>query len=376
MKLTIFMLFICTTCIAFAEEDVLDIAARYTKQKSQVVNLEEQRRKTLSDIYGIEKKTNKIVLKKGELDRDKLKLDVEMQQLSRKIISIEDKIQSMTPMLIERLSVVEQMNNLPWFYTILTSVNLADLDQLFHSAKKINEKQAELVVEFLALMKSLKDKKKNLEETAKELILVKKDIENREGQIEKNQIKKKEFLSSLEKIIKNEKNKLKRIKGEGRRKIIESNLQELSLLFGTDFFDQKGKLPNPMTSPIVQRYGLNERLKEDHVHLLHKGHFYRKNGQEKPVSISDGRVRYSGQVEGFGYVVVIDHGGRYYSTYGCLKETNLKINDIVKSKQIIGELGFKSLQFGEGLYFEIRHFSQPQNPDDWLIEPPNSLATL
>ncbi len=359
-----------------ASDDVLDLAAKYNKQKNQVVDLEEKRRKTLSDIYAIEKKTNKIVLKKGELDQEKLKLDNEMKKLSQKIVSIESKIYDMTPMLIERLAVVEQMNNLPWFYTLLTSENLAELDQIFKSAKKINEKQAELVVNFLKLVNDLKAKKLKLQQTAKNLLVVKKDIEKQEKAISKNQESKKQFLSRLENVLKSEKHKLKKIKGEGRRKIIEADLQELALLFGTDFFDKKGELPHPIKAPLIQRYGLNEGLKEDYVQLLHKGYFYQASEEKKPHSVSGGRVKFSGPVKGFGQVVILDHGGRYYSTYGYLAKTNLKINDIVKTGQEIGELGYESLQFGKGLYFEIRHFSQPQDPKDWLKDEPSSLATL
>ncbi len=376
MKIFFIAVLLFVSVNSFAEEDLFDIAARYTKQKTQVVDLEEKRRKTLADIYSIERRTNKIVLKKGELDRDRLKLDVEMKKISKKIVSLQDNLYEMTPTLIERLSVVEQMNNLPWFYTILTSSDLSELDQLFKSAKNINEKQAELIFQFLKMMTLLNDKKLELENTAKEILAVKKEIEHKEKQIEDNQLQKKKFLTSLEKVIKSERTKLKKIKGEGQKKIVESNLQELSLLFGTDFFDQKGKIPHPMNSAIIQGYGLNESLKEDYVQLLHKGFFYSFDGQERPRSIADGRVCFSGLVKGFGRVVVIDHGGRYYSTYGGLIETSLKKNDIVKSKQELGTLGYENLLLGRGLYFEIRHFSQPQNPANWLKKSADSLATL
>jgi septal ring factor EnvC (AmiA/AmiB activator) len=376
MRVGVYFLAFLASLYLQASDDVLDLAAKYNEQKNQVVDLEEKRRKTLSDIYAIEKKTNKIVLKKGELDQERLKLDNEMKKLSQKIVSIESKIYDMTPMLIERLAVVEQMNNLPWFYTLLTSENLAELDQIFKSAKKINEKQAELVVNFLKLVNDLKAKKLKLQDTAKSLLAVKKDIENQEQEISKNQESKKQFLSRLERVLKNEKHKLKRIKGEGRRKIIEADLQELALLFGTDFFDKKGELPHPIKAPLVQSYGLNQGLKEDYVQLLHKGYFYQSSEEKRPRSVSGGRVKFSGPVKGFGQVVILDHGGRYYSTYGYLAKTNLKINDIVKKGQEIGELGYESLQFGKGLYFEIRHFSQPQDPKDWLKDEPSSLATL
>ncbi len=369
------VLFLIPT-FAFAEEDVFDLAAKYNATKKDLNNLESQKRKVLSDIYTIEKETNKLVLKKTELDEEKLNLDGKLSNLSKQIVEIEGKVRILIPELVERLSFADKISGLPWLYTILTAQSLSELDTTFEIAEYINEQQGEKVIEFVKLMESLKKQKTELKKTALKIVLLKKELQSQEKLIEQNQKGKKAFLKNLEKRLLTETNNLKKIKGQGKKALRTSFFKDLSLLFGSRFFDQKGQLPHPIEAPLFHEYGLNQGLLPDRVQLVHKGYFYRTHGPKKAQSISGGRVRFVGPAKGFGQVVVIDHGSRYYSTYANLKSSQLKPNQEVKQGAVVGVTGFDHLQFGTGLYFEIRHFSQPQNPENWLKKPKEHLANL
>ena len=359
-----------------AETDIFDLAAKYNKKKSQVTNLEEKKRKTLSELYAIEKETNKIVLQKTELSEKELKLEAELKDLSKQVVKIEKDISEITPMLNERMAMVDQVNNLPWFYSFITSQSLIELDQIFESAAKINEKQGEQLSNFISLLNDLSEKKTQLKNTAREMVIIRKDIELKEDKIAKNHDSKKIALNSIKRHLNKEKKKLIRLKGKGKKLVSKDEFKNLSLLFGADFYDKKGMLPHPIDTPPSHAFGLNQGLIKDYIKLIHKGHFYGTTKFEKVKAVADGRVKLAKHLKGLGKVVIIDHGGKYYTVYGNLKKVSVKKNQIVKPKAVIGETGFDHLQFGQGLYFEIRHFSQPQNPKDWLKQVKSKLAKI
>ena len=377
IKLLLGILLLCfTSPVISSDDDVFDLAAKYNATKKGLSKLELKKRRVLAEIYSIEKKTNKLVLQKTELDEDKMNLDAKLSNISKRVIEIERQIQTLIPDLVERLSFADQINGLPWLYTFLTAQSLNELDTTFETAKFINQQQSEKVVEFIGLMKELEEKKKKLNVTALKIVNLRKDLLKKKKDIESNQTHKNKFLKNLERRLTSEKINLKKIKGKGEKALKDSFFSDLHILFGSRFFDQKGKLPHPVDGPVTHGYGLNKGLLPDRIQLVHKGYFYGSATDQFVKSISDGRVRYVGPAQGYGQIVVIDHGSRYYSTYANLQKTNVKVNQEVNQGDPIGVTGFGHIQFGTGLYFEIRHFSQPQNPEDWLKKPAKHLANL
>lgn len=357
-------------------EDVLDLAAKYNSAQKGVVKLETRKRQVLADIYAIEKETNKLVLQKTELGDKKLKLDGRLAEISKKIVEMEVQVREMIPDLVERLNFTDQVNSLPWFYTFLTSQSLNELDVTFEAAKQINKQQGDQLLTFVSLVEEMEDKKRELKKTALEIVQLQKSLKVKESAISSNQLNKKKILKNLERRLIAEKKSLKVIKGRGKRALKTSFFKDLDMLFGSSFFDKKGKLPEPIHRPVFHTYGLNQALLKDRVHLVHKGYFYQTFDSQPVTSVADGRIRFAGQVEGYGKVIVIDHGSRYYTVYANLNKLVGKRGQEVKPGQFIGETGFDHLQFGSGLYFEIRHFSQPQNPADWLQTKNEALANL
>src|SRR5690606_1770568 len=119
--------------------------------------------------------------------------------------------------------------------------------------------------------------------------------------------------------------------------------------------------------PISHEYGLNKELLKDNVQLMHKGLFYSSKKGTRVKSIEEGRVKLAQHIEGLGKILIVDHGGRYYSVYKNLQNLKVKENEVVKAKQVLATTGVNKDHFGEGLYFEIRHFSEAEDPQMWLI---------
>ena len=86
-------------------------------------------------------------------------------------------------------------------------------------------------------------------------------------------------------------------------------------------------------------------------------------GQGAPVKAAgSGDVVYADWLDGFGNVLVIDHGRGYLSLYGNNQSLNKQVGQRVKAGDVVASVGHSGNTGATGLYFEIRRAGKPVNP--------------
>lgn len=83
-------------------------------------------------------------------------------------------------------------------------------------------------------------------------------------------------------------------------------------------------------------------------------------------AIANGRVILANWLQGYGQVVVIDHGKGDMSLYGYNQRVMVRSGDLVNAGQAIAEVGNSGGQKQSALYFEIRRQGNAVNPMGWL----------
>jgi len=83
-------------------------------------------------------------------------------------------------------------------------------------------------------------------------------------------------------------------------------------------------------------------------------------------AVERGRVVYADRFSGYGNMVIVDHGERYYTIYGHLSEMLKKTGDEVKRGEVLGRAGDSDSLAGSKLYFEIRKDGHSLDPVPWL----------
>jgi septal ring factor EnvC (AmiA/AmiB activator) len=81
--------------------------------------------------------------------------------------------------------------------------------------------------------------------------------------------------------------------------------------------------------------------------------------------VDQGRIVFSGWIKGYGLVIIMDHGERYYTLLAHLDEARVKVGQRVVAGQELGLSGRAGLA-RSGVYFEIRHQDQALDPVSWL----------
>lgn len=124
---------------------------------------------------------------------------------------------------------------------------------------------------------------------------------------------------------------------------------------------EKGQIPWPSTGAIRTNFGTQK-------HTF--GGKHKNNGLVIAAvpgtsikAILPGRIAFSSPFKGYGNLIIIDHGYKYYSLYAQVAHLNLPVGAIVEQGDIISTSGFEGR---DSYYLELRHGGTPLNPCDWL----------
>jgi len=128
------------------------------------------------------------------------------------------------------------------------------------------------------------------------------------------------------------------------------------------FQEKKKQLPWPVEGDVVTRFGRNKHPELD-TYVISNGIKIRTAPSAVINAVSGGEVIFSGEFRAYGLMIILDHGGGFYSIYGQLGETSLEEGQKTKAGEIVGRMGNSGEQ---ALYFEIRSAGKPEDPANWL----------
>jgi septal ring factor EnvC (AmiA/AmiB activator) len=134
---------------------------------------------------------------------------------------------------------------------------------------------------------------------------------------------------------------------------------------GAGFARRKGSLPPPVQGPVLQAFGRVVDA-EFHTETFRAGVVFDAPLGAPVRAVAAGQVRFAGWFRGYGQLVILDHGDRYFTVSGHLAEVAVEVGDPVVDGDVIGTVGDTGSLAGARLYFEIRQASEPLDPADWL----------
>ena len=131
-------------------------------------------------------------------------------------------------------------------------------------------------------------------------------------------------------------------------------------------YEKKGGLPWPIEGEVVTKFGLQRHPQFKTTTMNNGIEISPRKNYVIVRAIHPGKVVYSDYFQGYGNLIIVDHGMSYYSLYGHCSEMLVKKGDMVKAEHpiaLVGDIG--SLE-GDSVYFEIRFKTKPLNPLQWL----------
>ncbi|HOW86674.1 MAG TPA: peptidoglycan DD-metalloendopeptidase family protein [Candidatus Aminicenantes bacterium] len=131
-------------------------------------------------------------------------------------------------------------------------------------------------------------------------------------------------------------------------------------------YERRGRLPWPLEGRVITAYGFEKNPNFNTV-VMNKGvEIAPGRGKTLILAVHPGKVVYADYFQGYGNLLIVDHGLTYYSLYGHCSEFLAAVGDMVRAGQPVALVGDTGSLKGECLYFEIRQKTKALDPLQWL----------
>lgn len=251
-----------------------------------------------------------------------------------------------------------QQRYLAYFHNLIPA-RIDVINQHKQTASELQSKQHQVVKQKVALQTTLTQQQK----TQQQLDAAKKNQQKALSQLSTQLQTKSETLKklianrrALEQLIKSLE-KAEKARQQQRR--LPTGWQPLPS--GAPFTQVQGKLSWPTAGNLATHFGSSI----DQSELKYNGVLISAPTGQSVRAIYQGRVVFANLLQGLGLLIIIDHGNGYLSLYGHNQTLYKKVGDVVKAGDMIATTGNSNGQGPSGVYFEIRHNSQPLNPERW-----------
>ena len=125
---------------------------------------------------------------------------------------------------------------------------------------------------------------------------------------------------------------------------------------------QKGSLLWPVPGKL--RVGFGTSRHGELGTLIESHGFDIEAAAGTPVNAAaSGKVIFANSLRGYGKLIIVDHGSKYYTLYAHMARFTKQVGDPVAAAEVIAYSGYEGR---DAVYFEIRQGGKPLDPGDWL----------
>lgn len=352
----IFMMLFATSAVAVATP--ADVRERFERERHKLIASEEQQRAIMSSLFEINKKIKQLVSEKSKTEQERMTLEASTRTLAERILELQSRIKTQRSLLQVRLNAIYKLGGQGLARLLFSSSNSAELERNLKILGLVAKHDLNLMKDYSKSAEELSQKQTKFLARLAALKKVEKRVSEQERRIAGESAAKARILESIRKNEVKALSRLRALREQTLRLggIVDDEL--LDLLLKPSFFEKKGQLSAPIEGVVIRRFGL-WKDSEFNVTLNHKGVFFHAPRGSAVSAVFPGKVAYNGMIEGFGPTLILDHGDHYYSVYSGLAQI------LVPADQEILE-GQRIASVNDGLYFEIRHFSEPYDPLQWM----------
>jgi len=355
------------------------------KQEAKEINRKIESRK--AEIRSIKQKERSIIINLNETDLSLNKskklaslIKTDLAILSKKITAtrnatktLEIKIQSNEQYAAMRLVALYKLNWLGKMHMIASAESMDELLQrkiylehiLDYDRKTINQliENKNQHTNLLKKLKSQQREKHSLEKDYKGQINISSKRKNERKKLLSDIRNKKSVqiasIKSLQKASIQLDQTIKSLSQQIKHSGTTANISSKS------FSSFKGLLKMPVKGKIATKFGPYKNKKLNVMNYRNGIDIVADKGE--PIkAVRAGNVIFASWFKGYGNMIILDHGNRYYTVYAHAEELFKQRGQKVKVEEIIAIVGDTGSLIGHKLYFEIRYQDKPVDPLKWL----------
>ncbi len=349
---------------------------RLNKINEEIETIRNEIQKEEQKEYSLLSSLDQIGLKQSMIKKQIASYNLQLEKANQDLISLKERTDKLRSSLENEKKAVKKVlislykyGNLNFFHFMLQAKDMKNIITESKNLSFLAKYQDTIISQYLDFLIKLQESEKELSEKTEEISNLIQKNKRKKNELDENEKKNRDLIK---KINKNKDVYIKILNEKETRKEqllrLVQRLQEegdhLNIPL-VPFYEKKGKLPWPIQGNIVSQFG-REKHPQFNTVTMNKGIEISPEETSQVKSVHPGKVVFADYFQGYGYLVIIDHGMKSYSIYGRCSEIYVKKGEMVQAEQSIASIGdFHSIK-GVSLHFEIRENTEAQNPLHWL----------
>ena len=340
------------------QEKIKEITKQEKQYMAQVSETEGQLRVASEELGDLNTKLSNV---KSEIDKTTIELVLKKQELQK----IEDELEDKVKILNNRVASIYKNGKGSILEILLNTESFIE----FVSRLKLMNILAEQDGEIIQVIKDKKNVTLNIKKTIVDLR--EKEEEHKEkvlklvAQAEQKKLEVDEICDEMKSLLsKTRANKNALIQMEKQLEIRESEISRIleSYKYGSA---PSGRLMWPAAGKLISGFGYRTHPIFG-TRRFHSGIDLAAPYGTLVKAADGGQIIQAGYFGGYGYSIMVYHGGGFATWYAHLSSVNVSMGQFVQRGQVIGLVGATGWATGPHLHFEVRINGNPQNPLGYL----------
>lgn len=296
---------------------------------------------------------------KSLLDATEANIEATEEELELKTEQLKDRVTSLKT----RVRDIYMHGQISYIDVLFGAKDFHDLSTRMDLWKKIIRQDYELVKAIVAERKVILETKEKLEVQQKHQKMLTEVAERREASILERRDRKQEVMDQLEGQRESADRMYEELLAASRE--VETLIKQMLRGSKSPSAVGPGGMSWPIIGEITSQYGWR-------VHPIwgdsryHSGMDIAGDYGDEIHAAAAGEVIHAGWISGYGYAVIIDHGGSLTTLYGHNEALNVGVGQHVERGDVIAYCGSTGNSTGPHCHFEVRIDGELTDPEEYL----------
>jgi septal ring factor EnvC (AmiA/AmiB activator) len=330
-----------------------------------------QERTVLIDLRKLELERQISIEQLARIERDRMDVQLKLDEAETRAATLAQEAAAQLPDVEARLEQLYKMGRAGYWRLLLNVDDLQALGRAYRTASAITEIDRGRIREHYATLDALARERKALQERAEEIARLQADAIRARAAADKAVAGRTALVASID--ARRDLNA--QLVGEltAAQQKLQSSLAQIesgrpAVATPLPLRPFRGDLPWPVAGRVLRAFG-RQPTSRFGTAIVRNG-MEIGAGEGQPVrNIHEGSVAFADQFEGYGNLVIVDHGARAYSLYGYLGTVGAVRGQRIDPQAVVGTVG-RNPAGNSALYFELRVDGTAVDPLQWLKKRP------
>jgi septal ring factor EnvC (AmiA/AmiB activator) len=362
---------------AGSPQDISDFEKRLAKINSQIGELRAKIEAEALKETSVLSSLARINLNKDLVEREIAAQNVQMERARSELAATQSKVRGLTAELDKENAAIEKtlvtfykFGRLNFLQFLLRTENFETYTMESKRLGLLARYEEDVVTSYLKSLSELAEAEARLTAKKKDVAEILRATNLKKQEFEAEQKKNADLVQQIRRNRETYAQTMQELRDSaGQLQVMMTKIASQEWALPTAFvplYEQRGKLAWPLEGRVITSFGLQKHPRFNTIIMNNGVEIAPAKDKSIIAAVHAGKIVYADYFQGYGNLLIVDHGMTYFTLYGHCSEFLVSVGDMVRAGQPIALVGDSGSLNGECLYFEVRYKTRALDPLQWL----------